>query len=535
MAHVAHKLFSTSFFHSLILPPPLSSSPLSPSTVPLCKQLYTLFLTSFFTLPSPNPPSPLPSPPPPLLPPQSNMPASKLPRATPSTTVSLKVPRHTLRSTTDSGLRKSSALPRILASHTHRRITVHGSPSGTTDSLFFTPERPAADSTHGRATPAQFAKISPGEHCDAVRAGDAFQISFVGMSVTHRDAAPGNELLLCSLRKSSRNNLTDRTTTTSSSAVGMLSSSGKLGTTVLNGSGSLCGSSQLPSSLQVRDDDIPFIHFDPVVDGRDIEATPDSFVPVPGSKRLYVQHGADKPSDTRVIVRFSVMEVDKLSEEEMCAIRNIENIGKSVGKSASSVPFLKPVGWMLKIANVLGKVAMRKMPSPDQVLSKDVEFFVADAEDAASEVTDTASRVTTADPYGNYLRVGLIYIYIYLLYILLRQKVLDHRLTNASLFSFWIAQYGYYFFLNKPVDAQLFAQTGSSSQSVSLLLKRHGYDAARARKNEKEFIPLTGVSYVVMKVTRGYAPGVDEERREVLDLHKERFGKLLQKYAGQAS
>ena len=50
-------------------------------------------------------------------------------------------------------------------------------------------------------------------------------------------------------------------------------------------------------------------------------------------------------------------------------------------------------------------------------------------------------------------------------------------------------QYGYYFFLGKKVDAKLYAQTGSSSQTVPLLLRRHPYTEEMRLRDEKEFFP----------------------------------------------
>lgn len=62
-------------------------------------------------------------------------------------------------------------------------------------------------------------------------------------------------------------------------------------------------------------------------------------------------------------------------------------------------------------------------------------------------------------------------------------------------------QYGYYFFLDKPVEARPYAQIGSSSQRVPLFLKR----SDRLDKRERLYFPLTGISYLVMQVSRGCA------------------------------
>lgn len=98
--------------------------------------------------------------------------------------------------------------------------------------------------------------------------------------------------------------------------------------------------------------------------------------------------------------------------------------------------------------------------------------------------------------------------------------LLQHQSARMKCHSAFL-RYGYYFFLSKPVDAKLYAQTDASSLNVQLLLKRvaparrkrsssssnaHG---ARGR-HEKEFFPLSGVAYVVVRVS----PGVTRHQRE---------------------
>lgn len=79
---------------------------------------------------------------------------------------------------------------------------------------------------------------------------------------------------------------------------------------------------------------------------------------------------------------------------------------------------------------------------------------------------------------------------------------------------------------------QLYAQTGSSSENMMLMMRRMEFGRNR-RVNEKEFIPLTGVSYVVMKVSRGYYAGADEVKNSVLKKHTERLSRLLRPYSKQ--
>lgn len=89
-------------------------------------------------------------------------------------------------------------------------------------------------------------------------------------------------------------------------------------------------------------------------------------------------------------------------------------------------------------------------------------------------------------------------------------------------------QYGYIFFLSKKVDAQLYAQTNASSQCVQLMLRRETYTSKMRRKNEKEYFPLTGVSYVVMKVSEGCGPINIEERDATRRHHRQRLDSMLQ-------
>lgn len=67
---------------------------------------------------------------------------------------------------------------------------------------------------------------------------------------------------------------------------------------------------------------------------------------------------------------------------------------------------------------------------------------------------------------------------------------------------------------------------------MQLLLRRFKYNPRGAKPNEKEFFPLTGMSYAVVKVTRGCSPYNVEERSEMFARHRGRLMKLLKKYTG---
>lgn len=90
-------------------------------------------------------------------------------------------------------------------------------------------------------------------------------------------------------------------------------------------------------------------------------------------------------------------------------------------------------------------------------------------------------------------------------------------------------QYGYYFFLSDKIDAKLYAQTGSSSGTVPLLLRRHPYTRAMKARGEKEFFPLTGLSYVVLKVTPEIQENLGSRNLKSVEVeHRSRLENMLQ-------
>eukprot|EP00177_Eucheuma_denticulatum_P004474 GFKZ01008135.1.p1 GENE.GFKZ01008135.1~~GFKZ01008135.1.p1 ORF type:complete len:501 (-),score=60.16 GFKZ01008135.1:656-2158(-) len=464
--------------------------------------------------------------------------------ATPDDTVSIKVPRSSLGSYNDTGLAKTGFLSRHVSTPLRKRVYVEAAHCGTNDSIYFAPDTPSATKTNQRETPTEYVKICPKDHDDVVCIDDDFEIEFVGMSVTRQDTFGGNDLLLCSLTREeeaagmnilpkprpaasalspgspttsfgtdSDPSINPSDVTTPASSVDEVEDAVNTKHTSTNAQRANVTRglprkksvkyadddpmNNMPDNLRINPSDIPFIHYDPIYDGHDVGSKPDTYVPMPGSKRLYLQRKgrlADKDSQEDLLVlyiRFTVMEVDKLSEEQLEAIRSIDSIARSVQNAAASVPYLKIVSGMLKFANHIGKSALKKVSKPDHVMSADIGFKL---HRPATDEDDENPR-PRQEEFGNYLR------------------------------------YGYYFFLSRKVDARLYAQTGSSSQSVSLLLRRHGYNPWMVGRNEKEFFPLTGVSYVAIKVARGCSP-LRKDRRDEVDKHRRRLLELLQKYKG---
>lgn len=354
-----------------------------------------------------------------------------------------------------------------------------------------------------------------------VQATDAFEIKFVGMNVAPQDcvARNDNELLLYSLTRDTHPaaaastppqpsdtdvpgamRAADRARGVSSLGVDlcgeMLTGSEARG--MRRATSSMRASTyKAPAGFAPSPSDVPFIHFDPAIDGHGSGTETDAFVPIPASKSVYMRHvGGGKAEDEgeTVNVRFSVMEIDRISDGQLRAIAGIGEVGGYV-EGQAGLPYMQLVSGALNMATFLGESALKKYSKPDHVLSKDVEFLLGDGESEAQ--TGSASETETGAAHvGNYLR------------------------------------YGYYFFLSKPVDACLYAQTGSSSQHVTLLMRRRGYTEKHARKNEKEFFPLTGVSYVVVKVSKGVRRREGEVRSVMEVDHRKRLENLL--YMGNA-
>ena len=352
-----------------------------------------------------------------------------LPLGTPENTVSIKVSRKSLRAVIDEGLKKTTWIERHIPVRLRNRVTVEASEFGTSDSVFFVPEHPNVNLSNQRVAPVEYIKVDVADQHDLVRQDDAFDISFIGMSVSPQDYAGNNELLLCSLTKEDFANLDvkKQNTFVTNNSESTVSEDTTNDIKTQDSDDAIKKAKQksyavqandkdledLPTSVTVHPGDYPFVHFDPEIDGHNVGHQPDTFVPVPGSKRLYLQRtpeSNEKYGD--VNMRFTIMEVDKLSEEQLIAIKSLEDIGKSVGKAAASVPYLKVISWMLKFANFLGSSALKKVAQPDHVLSKDISFMVAPPKNQPQN-----SNIQQREQFGNYLRVCLSFFIFTLIYI----------------------------------------------------------------------------------------------------------------------
>lgn len=78
------------------------------------------------------------------------------------------------------------------------------------------------------------------------------------------------------------------------------------------------------------------------------------------------------------------------------------------------------------------------------------------------------------------------------------------------------------------MDARLYAQTDTSSQNVPLLMRRIGLTSGvDTPLSQGEFFPLTGVSYVVVKVSPGCTPGRGQRNKLEVEEHRERLENIL--------
>lgn len=337
-------------------------------------------------------------------------------------TVAVAVPIRDLFGSVDNGLRKKSSgfMNRFL----NRCVRVEASACGVKDFVFYAPE---GDPSNRRATPTEFVKVRPTDDDKTiVRRNDNFEISFVGMSVIPEDTifVDKNELLLYSL-KTSPDALQD-----------IIDDAEKLRENQSDDLHSELTDMDAPiaptSGYSLSPDDIPFIHYDPVVDGHDVGTRPNAFIPVPASKALFYQHNAkrmtqEKPENglSSVSLRFNVLEIDCVSDGQARAVGSIGELGKMV--KTTGVPYLQPLSMAINAASAIGKEALKNYSKPDHVMSKDLMFLLAEPTDSdrsadrnfnspgssssspssSSSGSDTNNRV---ENYGNFLRVSFFFL-----------------------------------------------------------------------------------------------------------------------------
>ena len=252
----------------------------------------------------------------------------------------------------------------------------------------------------------EFVKVRPtaGDKT-IVRRTDTFEIRFVGISVIPEDTIfnDNNELLLYSLK------------TSPEALYDIDDDAEKLRENDSDDLHSELTDMEAPvapqSGFSLSPDDIPFIHYDPVVDGHGVGTKPNSFVPVPASKSLFLQHcpnDSKKPINglSSISLRFNVLEIDRVSDGQARAVGSIGELGKMV--KSTGVPYLQPLSMAVSAASALGKEGLKNYSKPDHVMSKDLLFLLAepDEDGPQSAGSSSSSTMCPVETYGNFLRVS---------------------------------------------------------------------------------------------------------------------------------
>lgn len=205
---------------------------------------------------------------------------------------------------------------------------------------------------------------------------------------------------------------------------------GMAGARALSMNGAPMMSSQnfaVPTGISSVTSDAPFIHYDPVIDGHDVGNAPDAYVPVPATKALYLRcvgkkgTAADDMIPQSVSIRFTIMEIDKVSDVQARAISGVDQLGNYVSPGAESVPYLELLTRAFAVASSLGKSGLKRYEKPDHVHSVDMEFLLADRENS--------NRKSEEEPvFGNYLQVWMI---AFLYFFVVTFSIGKHTNTNT--------------------------------------------------------------------------------------------------------
>lgn len=272
---------------------------------------------------------------------------------------------------------------------------------------------------------------------NVVRNTDEFVISFVGMSVASHDAVTGlskhksdNELLLYSVKCATNSSLPNATIAEEETTQDELELSEKNvddeGKAELirekdpsSTAKHLENAEQLkvPTTFGANNDSV-FIHYDPVADAHNTGTLADTFVNVPASKRAYAcskevlrEHKNNQEADDRLClkkipVKFTVMEIDKISDMQARAVMGVDHVGSFMSDTAGSIPYIALLTKAFAVGSSIGKHGLKSYSRPDHVLSADVEFCLANApSDDDNEDGENDESVRTKKE--NYLRVSL--------------------------------------------------------------------------------------------------------------------------------
>lgn len=186
------------------------------------------------------------------------------------------------------------------------------------------------------------------------------------------------------------------------------------------------------SNVGLSSSEIPKIHYDPDSDGRQAGSIPDIFVSIPATKSLYVQNigtatrsqgnlyrserddvtgNTDRETNIEaeeerlleskrtVSIRFTVMEIDRITNAQATALTNATELGSVISASSPAIPYANIISWAFSFASSVGEQRLKMYARPDFVMSTDVIFRLVKKGDDGS-VTDSEGRhIRFAGPY----------------------------------------------------------------------------------------------------------------------------------------
>lgn len=344
-------------------------------------------------------------------------------------TVSAVVRRDSLRGNVNPGLRYhrffSRGLQRIPIV-AHKRVEVEANKLCRSSSICYSPEKTGM-------TLCEIEKVRP-DAKNVVRSTDDFVISFVGMSIASHDAVTGlsrhksdNELLLYSVKSAmksppsasiSENPITENGLEAPKKNIEQQKTEVALEEDPTSSAKRLENAEELkvPTSFDTTDDSV-FIHYDPVIDAHNTGTLADTFVKIPASKKAYAcstefftdHNGTDEKDDPfclrKVPVKFTVMEIDKISDMQARAVIGVDHVGSFMSEKAGSVPYIALLTKAFAVGSAIGKQGLKSYSRPDHVLSADVEFCLAKAPSDGSNEDDEKDKDTEVKR-ENYLRVS---------------------------------------------------------------------------------------------------------------------------------
>lgn len=243
-----------------------------------------------------------------------------------------------------------------------------------------------------------------------------------------------------------------------------------------------------PGEQGEEGDALPYIHYDPTQDDKLRGTEPDQFIPIPASKSLFMASDGDTDPAAgvrkSVNCRFKVLELDAVDEMMQMSLAGIEQLGNHVQQYSAAAPALGLLSPAISLASMVSKRALESHAKPDKVIMIDMNFLLAERQ-LPEMSQDGMTEIPFESRSGEYLR------------------------------------YGYYFFLERGVEAKLYASF-RTFPNVSLMMKR----VDKPGPNEKQFFPLTGVSYLVIRVTPRLS-SMRATRRAVRLRHVQKLEQLM--------